>query len=306
MTALRILLGYYHPWPNDTGIYLARASGETAARGLDLHVAVVDPGRGDTLAHLARGEADAGLAPLNRVLAARSRGEDVTAVAAINQTGLESLHSLRSLGVNRPRDLAGRRVALNPTPRGLAMVRAMIAADGGDPSTVEVVDSGHREWQSRHLAAGIAEAYFGSYWAWDELFDAHPAQDRVSWPVKDHGAPPFHSYVLAARGKVLRERPEEVRALLAALDAGYHRAATDQAEARAVLETVIPYFPEQVLARSLELVATTWFHHDQWGVLRDELITPYARWLATEGALSDLSGLSGGVDVTWLPREVTA
>src|SRR2546427_7354056 len=43
------------------------------------------------------------------------------------------------------RSLEGRRIAYNPTPRGVALVRHLVAADGGDPDCVITVDSGLRE-----------------------------------------------------------------------------------------------------------------------------------------------------------------
>lgn len=293
MTTARLMLGYYHPWPNDAGFTLARHLGRYAGAGVDLHIAVVDPGRGDTLAHLARDEADLGVVPSNRLLAARARGQRVTAVAAVNQVGLETLHSLRSLGVTRPRDLEGRRVALNPTPRGLAMVRHLVRTDGGDPDRVAIVDSGPRELQSADLLAGTAEAYFGAYWAWDELFDAHPAADRLSWPVKDHGAPDFHSYLLVAREEWTDRHPDALDAVLTASEAGFRAAAADPVAAAAHFQHVTPYFPPAVLERSVRRVAPTWFHDDRWGTLRDALLTPYAHWLLEHGALPDLSGLAG-------------
>lgn len=293
MTTARLMLGYYHPWPNDAGFTLARQLGRYADAGVDLHVAVVDPGRGDTLAHLARGEADLGVVPSNRLLAARARGQRVVAVAAVNQVGLETLHSLRSLGVERPRDLAGRRVALNPTPRGLAMVRHLVRVDGGDPDRVVVVDSGPRELQSADLLAGTAEAYFGAYWAWDELFDPHPAADRLSWPVKDHGAPAFHSYLLVARAEWADAHPEALAGVLTASESGFRAAAADPGAAAAHFQHVAPYFPPALLERSVRLVAPTWFHDGRWGTVRDALLAPYARWLLEHGALPDLSGLPG-------------
>ncbi|HEY0216973.1 MAG TPA: ABC transporter substrate-binding protein [Cellulomonas sp.] len=301
MTTVRLLLGYYHPWPNDIGFTLARHHGRYDEGGLDVRIGVVDPGRGDTLAHLARDEADLAVVPSNRLLAARARGQAVAAVAAVNQVGLETLHSLRSLGVARPRDLAGRRVALNPAPRGLAMVRHLVRVDGGDPDSLVIVDSGPRELQSADLVAGTAEAYFGAYWAWDELFDTHPADDRVSWPVKDHGAPAFHSYLLVAREAWADEHPDALAALLSGSEAGFRAAAADPEAAAEHFGHVTPYFPAAVLRRSVELVAPTWFHDDRWGVLRDDLLTRYAHWLADHGALPDLAGLTGAARGTLAP-----
>lgn len=299
MTDVRLLLGYFHPWPNDAGFYVAREHGHTAAEGVDLRIGVVDPGRGDTLAHLARGEGDLGVVPTNRLLAARGRGQQVVAVAAVNQVGLESLHSLGSLGITRPRDLAGRRIALNPTPRGLAMIRHLVAADGGDPSTIVVVDSGSRELQSQDLADGFADAYFGAYWAWDELLDPYAGDDRLSWPVKDNGAPAFHSYVLVAREEWAAENGDALRGLLRASEKGFRDATEPGAPEE--FDRVTPYFPREALRRSFELIAPTWFHDGRWGVVRDDIVTSYAHWLVDNGAIPDLTGLPGATTGEYLP-----
>lgn len=299
MTVARLILGYYHPWPNDAGFYAARAHGHTEAAGIDLRIGVVDPGRGDTLAHLARGEGDLGVVPTNRLLAARARGQQVVAVATINQTGLESIHSLGSLGITRPRDLAGRRIALNPTPRGLAMVRHLVAADGGDPDAIIVVDSGSRELQSQDLLDGFADAYFGAYWAWDELFDSYAGTDRLSWPVKDHGAPAFPSYVLVAREEWAEANGDALRGLLRAAEAGFRHAATDP-DAPAEFDLVAPYFSREAIRRSFELISPTWFADDRWGVIPEEVIASYGRWLADTGAIPDLSGLPGATTTAYL------
>ena len=141
-----------------------------AHAGLDVEVAVPDPLRGDALAHLVEGTLDFALCPTNRLLVRAENGEDVIGVAAINHRGLETIQTVAGLGIERPRDLEGRRVAMNPTERGLAVIATVVAADGGNPEAVQIVDSGMRELSVDDIAAGEADATFGGYWAWDALF----------------------------------------------------------------------------------------------------------------------------------------
>jgi NitT/TauT family transport system substrate-binding protein len=54
------------------------------------------------------------------------------------------------------------------------------------------------------------------------------------------------------------------------------------------LKKAIPYQPAWRLARSLELVSTSWFHDGRFGTQRvEELIAPYAAFLASYGVLGD-------------------
>jgi NitT/TauT family transport system substrate-binding protein len=266
---------------------VASARGHYRDRGLDIEIGVADPLRGDALAALAAGETDFAVFPTNRLLVRRERGEPLLSIAAINHAPMETVQTIAATAITRPRELAGRRVAYNPTPRGVAMVRHLVAIDGGDPDAVITVDSGVRELTVDDIAAGEADATFGSYWAWDALFGTLPAEERVLWRVERIGAPSYHSYLLGARTELLEREPEHVRDFLEATELGFASAADDPRGAAAVLERVIPYFPRPIIARSLALIAPTWTHERVWGHHRPELLEPYAAWLAEHGVLGE-------------------
>ena len=288
MRRLRVMLEYFHPWPNSAGLYLARERGWYAELGLDLVLQLPDPWHGDGLAHLLRGDCDFAVFPSNRLLVRRAHGEPLRAIAAINQCGLEAIQTLTDTGITRPRDLSGRRLAMNPTPRGLAMVRHLVAHDGGDPDALVVVDAGTRELRPEELAAGIADASFGSYWAWEALMDSAVApQRRLTWPVDGLGAPAYHSYLLGAHDDTLDAQPDVVRAFLSATARGFLAAATEPLAALGAYERATPYFPRTLLAASLRAIAPTWLHQTRWGQIRQPLLQGYAQWLAQHGVLSN-------------------
>ncbi|GAA1019804.1 myristoyl transferase [Acrocarpospora pleiomorpha] len=298
MTHLRVMLEYFHPWTNAAGFYVASSAGWYREAGFDVEITVHDPLRGDTLAHLSRGEAHFGVFPTNRLLVRHAAGEDLKAVAAINHRGMETIQTITGLGIERPRDLAGKRLALNPTPRGVAMVRHLVAADGGDADSLVLVNSGSRELSVDDIAAGEVDATFGGYWAWDALMGDLPRDRRVMWPVDEIGVPPYHSYLLGV-GPALGD--ELVREFLAVTERGYRTAIEEPGLALAILDRVIPYFPRKLLARSLELIAPTWTHGGRWGEVRDELMRSYAGWLAANGVLATADGWADAVRTDLLP-----
>jgi len=286
MTRLRVMLEYFHPWTNDAGFYAAAGAGHYEKAGLDVEIVVGDPLRGDALAHLAREEADFAVCPSNRLLARRDRGEALTGVAAINHRGLETIQTVTDTGITRLRDLEGRRVALNPTARGVAMVRHLVRADGGDPDALTIVDSGVRELSVDDIAAGEVDATFGGYWAWDALFGDVEPERRLSWHADEAGGLRYHGYLLATRESLAQAHPDVVRAFLGATERGYLAASSEPDAALATLELVIPYFPRGVLRDSLGLIAPTWTDSGRWGEQRTELLEGYARWLAENGVIS--------------------
>ncbi len=303
MSPVRVILGYLYPWPNDAGFFVARDRGWYREEGLDVEICVADHGRGDTLAYLSRGEAAFGVFPSNRLLVRRAAREPLVGIAAVNHTGLETIQVLRSSGISRPRHLEGRRIAYGPTPRGRAMVSYLVAVDGGDPTRVTTVDSLSHELTPEYLLESGADALFGGYWCWDVLSQAVPDEDVVTWPVSEIGAPRYHSYLLGTTEWNIEANPEMVRRFLAATARGFHAAACEAGTTVDLLERVIPYEPRWRLARSLELVSSSWFHDGRWGFQReDELVAPYARWLAEHGALDDADAWKGATTNSLLPE----
>jgi NitT/TauT family transport system substrate-binding protein len=285
-TPLSLALEYFHPWPNSAGFYLARHRGWYADAGIELQIRTVDPGIGDGLEHLERHLVDLAVFPTNRLLVRAELGQQSRAVAAINQRGLETIRTLQGSGIRSLADLAGRRVALNPTPRGLAMVNDLVRRAGGRPEEVILVDVGTRELTSEELAAGVADATFGSYWAWDILLTQHPDRPERVWRVDDELPFSYHSYLLGARSEFAVRQPGLIEAFLAVTERGFRYAAQHTAESVEVLRGVTPYFSDDVITRSLEAIADTWFHDGQWGTIRRELVEPYAQWLGEHGILT--------------------
>ena len=216
MTFIRVMLDYVHPWPNAAGFYVARDRGWYREAGLEVELTTHDYGRGDTLAHLSRYEVDFGVFPSNRLLVRRENGEPLIGVAAISQTGLETIQAIRSAGISRPRDLEGHRIGYGPTPRGTAMVSHLVAADGGDPSKVITVDSSGHELTPDYLVSGGLDALFGGYWCWDVLSRGVPEEELITWRVSDIGAPAYHSYLLGTQEWTADSNPELVRDFVAA------------------------------------------------------------------------------------------
>lgn len=281
ITSLKVMLEYFHPWPNSAGFYLARERGYYQQAGLQVELALADPGRGDGLAYLQHQAADLAITPSNRLLLQRDLGAQIRSVAAINHQGLESIQTLTTKGIRRPRDLEGKRLALNPTPRGLAMVRHLVTEDGGDPDRVILVDAGVRELSPEALARGEADASFGGYWAWEALMESDvPPAERVVLPVDTIGAPRYHSYLLAARQSVLEQDPEAIQRFVQATARGFYEAAQSADAVAAIYERVTPYFPTALLRASAHAISPSWFDHGVWGHHQQPLLEQYAKWLA--------------------------
>lgn len=286
-TRLRLVHEYFHPWPNSAGFYWAREAGWYAESGIDLEFVLADPGIGDALEYLNRGLAELAVAPSSRLLQRRDAGQPLVAIAAVNQRGLETVRTVTATGITRLRHLAGRSVGLNPTPRGIAIVRDLVSRDGGDPDKVHFVDLGARELTAYEIAAGEVDATYGSYWAWDNLKDDFPASEQRVWRVDEHLGVGYHSYVLGTSDDQLAAHGELYELFLDITARGYEAAAANPRAAASLYERVTPYFSRGLLEASSLLAASTWLHDGRWGALREELLAPYAEWMAHHGLVGD-------------------
>ena len=168
------------------------------------------------------------------------------------------------------------------------MVDHLVKLDGGDPSKVISVDSGSHELTPAFLMSSGLDALFGGYWCWDVLTREVPEGELRTWRVDEIGAPAYHSYLLGTQESAIERNPEMVRSFVQASARGFHAAAEDQPRTSSLLGRAIAYQPAWRLERSLELVATSWFHEGCFGIQRvDELIAPYAAFLASYGVLAD-------------------
>jgi NitT/TauT family transport system substrate-binding protein len=279
-----VVLEYFHPWPNSSGFWVAAALGWYRDADLDVDLRTFDPLRGDGLDYLLRRECELAVLPSDRLLARRSAGQPVYGIAAINHRAPETLRTTAAMGISRPSELAGRRVALDPTPVGVALLRHLVSSDGGDPDAVALVDSGVRALAPTDIVDGTADAILGGFHARDVLFGGI-AEDELVWPADEIGGLPHHGYLLAAHEDRIAGEPELLRTFLAVTERGFQTAAVDPELTLAVLERVLPHFAPAALARSLRLIAPTWRHEGRWGEQRDALLVPYASWLRDQGIL---------------------
>lgn len=262
------------------GIYAARANGLDVRDGVRLRPEA--PGQTSTsLALVAAGKADFGIADLIDLTLARQRGEHVVAVAAIVERPVGAVLTLASSGIERPRDLAGRRIGLTGVPSDGAIVRSVIRADGGDPSASSYVTIGFNAAQS--LAAGSVAGAIG-FWPADGVdLDRHGHPVRA-FRLDDYGAPPFPELVLFTRDDVRDHDHALVAKVVAALRSGYAEAARHPDAAVAEMTKVVTGLDaartRAQLASYLPLFAPA---GEPWGTLDPAVLARFTAWLRSTG-----------------------
>lgn len=120
------------------GFYAADQNGYYAAEGLK--VAFLEGGPSvDLLTPVLNGAAQFGEANPDALLAARADGKPLRAIAVVYRRSPGVYMALASSGITRPQDFVGKKIQVSP--RGIPLLRAMLARFGIRPDQYTTVDS---------------------------------------------------------------------------------------------------------------------------------------------------------------------
>jgi putative hydroxymethylpyrimidine transport system substrate-binding protein len=212
---VRVILDYL---PNGVhaGLYQAEAAGYFRDEGLNVRIDA-PTSSSDTLRLMAAGQAEFGLVSLLDFLTVRAKGEPLKIVMAVEQRPLGAMIALKKSAIDRPRDLKGRLVGITGVLSDEAGVKWMVLHDGGDPSSVRLINIGFNTAQE--IIAGNVDAAYG-FWN-QEGVQVAARQPATVMRLDDYGVPPYPELVVFAREDFLAREPATVRAFLRAVAKGY-------------------------------------------------------------------------------------
>lgn len=277
MEKLRIVLDWF-PNTNHTGILLAKKYGWLEENGIDLTI------EGEVHGEMEVHGADFVCGPEIAMLECMNRGIGLTAVAAYTQKCDSGIVSLKESHITRPRELEGKRLT-HWTPQWFHQsIGRLVANDGGDYSKVNLVNLDVGDIVD--TLGNIADATW-VYENW-ENYELMQAGKEINYfnlgdidPVFKFVAP-----AIAATYEVLAERPEAVRAMLAAFDRGYQAVAKDPSLVLEVKDMIEPRLSDEWLVKSQEHLAPIFLNENgHWGTISAERWEPMAEFLVENGVI---------------------
>jgi putative hydroxymethylpyrimidine transport system substrate-binding protein len=195
-------------------IYAAVREGFDRDHGINLRIR--PPGSSpDSLKLLSSGRADLAVLDIHDLGLARERGADVVAVAALVQRPLAAI--IARPGINRPRDLEGRRVGVSGLPSDPAVLRAVVEGDGGDYDKIRQVTIGFAAVPN--LIARRIDAV-PAFWNAEGVVLRQRGVPVREFRVDDFGAPRYPEVVLFTTRDTLEERRPMVEGVVQALRDG--------------------------------------------------------------------------------------
>ena len=289
LTEVRLALDWF-PNANHAGLFQALENGYFEERGISLNIYTPeDPAI--ILATGGAGKDDFGFEYQMGVLLARDQGVPVVSVAGIVQHPLNSVMTLKSSGIKRPRDLVGKLVGYPGIPTDPPLLRTMLLADGVSLDEANALVDRMVNVGFDLVPALISErvdAVVGAYWTHESISAANQGYPVSILRMEHFGVPDFYELVLVTGESTIREDPELVQDFVQALVLGYLDAMEDPQGAIDTLKRHNPEIDETVDRPGVELIAPLWIDQvPSFGWQTAERWTKFAAWLVTNGFIRE-------------------
>lgn len=278
LTPVTLMLNWT-PNNHHAGIYIAQANGWYREAGIDL--TIVEPAAAGADQVVASGGADFGISQAESILPARAAGARVVSIATLLPHNDSSMMALASSGITRPKDFEGKTYGGYGGSLETELLNRLVECDGGDPSLVKHVEVGNIDY-----LAGMEQGRFDFVWVfegWDALRAREvERRDITTVPFIDHldCIPDWYTPAIIASERTIAERPDLVRAFLAATARGYQVAIDDPEAAATALLGAVPELDPALVRASAAYHATRYAAPGRpWGVQDPEVWARFEAFL---------------------------
>ena len=270
---------------NHTGLYVALDQGYYKEAGMD--VSIIEPTEGATATLIAVGKGDFGISYQEDVTIARTSDDPlpVKAVAALIQHNTSGFVTYGDKDIHSPKDFEGKTYAGWGGPGEEAVLKAVMAKDGGDFSKLDMVISDGSGFEALKDKVDVMWFYEG----WDNVkcrmndFPINYMELRQLDERLDYYTP-----VIIASEDTLKNKPEMTKKFLEATAKGYRYAIEHPKESAEILHKYAPDYSLEMLTMSQEYLAGKYMEDTKrWGEMKDSVWDNYTDFMVEYGVIEE-------------------
>lgn len=290
------------PNTNHTGLYIAQTKGYFEKQGLD--VEIIQPANSTAEQLVASGRADFGISYQEQLTYARTTKNalPIKAVAAILQHNTSGFASLKTSGIQTPKDFEGKRYGAYGTPSEYAMLAGIMADYGADISKTEVIDVASADFFTL-VPKQIDYAWIFEGWAGIEAKLRGVELNYFSLRELDDTYD-YYTPIIISNDAFLAENPDIAKKMLAAITDGYNDAVADPDEAATIFLANVPEANEELVRESQKFMSTKYIDDAPYfGYMEYDRFQKPADWLFEQGLLESPLDVSEAFTNEFLPNK---
>ena len=288
-TKIRVALDWF-PWSNHSGLYIAKENGYFAEENLDVEIYVPnDPST--VLQTVGAGQDDFGISYEPEVLLAGQQDIPIVSIAALVQHPLNSVMALQSSGIERPRDLAGKKVGYAGLPTDLPLLSTMLKDDGVTLDDIEPVNVGYDLVPA--LISKQVDAIVGAYWVHESISAENQGFPVNVMRMEQWGVPDYYELVIVANADKAKSNPGLIERFIRAVSKGYEAAIADPQKAIDILKQASPEIDESIERPGVQKLAPLWVEDSlPFGTQVASKWDDFAAWMEEQGLLDNPGNVS--------------
>lgn len=284
---LTIMLDWY-PNAVHSFLYVAQQNGYFDEEGLDVEIQMPADSN-DALKLVAANQVDLALSYQPQVLMARGENIPVRSIAAIVRHPLNHLMVPQDGDIRSPKDLSEKQIGYSSIPLYEAMLHTMIQSDGGNSTSVQLIDVGFDLIPA--ISTGQVDAIMGGFINHEQLIlekEGHPVS---SLNPTDYGVPDYYELVLVASEQGLQNSDDYFKKFMNAITKGHEFVQENPDQA---LELLLAYedatspLDKDIEKKSLQILLPLMDAGDQpFGYQEPKSWEEVKQWLSDNNLLSN-------------------
>ena len=301
-TSLNVLLDWF-PNPDHIALYLAQKDGDFTKQ--HLNVTFQSPSNStDALKLVSLGQVPLAISYEPETITAAAAGLNVTAVAAMIPTSLNSLIISSKSGVSGPAGLAGKTVGTDGDPVSAEMLKEVLKKYNVSLNQIKLVTV--NEGLVPAMVTNKVAAIISGYRNVEAIqLGTYPGIDPKVYPVDTQGVPNYDELVIIANKSKLASDAAyraTVKKFLAGLGQGAAAAEANPAAALAAITPVAKGYSPALLKKMVYATAPLLHNPDGFGAMSVSQWQSFANWMKSDGLIKKPVQASSVVNTSLLPK----
>ena len=300
-TNTTVLLDWF-PNPDHIALYLAQKDGDFTKQ--HLNVTFQSPSNStDALKLVSLGQVPLAISYEPETITAATAGLNVTAVAAMIPTPLNSLIISGKSGVSGPAGLSGKTVGTDGDPVSAQMLKAVLKKDNISLNQIKLVTV--NEGLVPAMVSNKVAAIISGYRNVEGIQLASLGLNPKVYPVETLGVPNYDELVIIAnKSKLASDAAYRtmVKEFLAGLGQGAAAAQASPAAALAAISPVAKGYSPALLKKMVYATAPLLHNQDGFGAMSVSQWQSFANWMKSDGLITKPVQASSVVNTSQLPN----